>query len=165
MTPTWLSQLAPDRAPPPLDWWQLAPGWWGLALLLLLATGVGWWWLGRWRQPVARWRRAAWRELAQLQSVSGDNGSDDATVARGLQHLLRRYALVRYGRAAVAPLSGEAWIAFVVEHGGSDWAGETGRHLLRSAYGGAAPRPRGTEPLAHREKWIAGAQSFLKATG
>lgn len=165
MTPTWLSQLAPDRAPPPLDWWHLAPGWWAMALLLLLASGIGVGWLRRWRRPAARWQRAAWRELAQLQSVGADHRCDDATIARGLQHLLRRYAVVRYGRAAVAPLSGEAWLAFVVEHGGTDWAGETGRHLLRCAYGGDASLPHGAEQPPYRAQWIAGAKAFLKATG
>ena len=118
MTATLLEQLAPDRAPPPLGWWPLAPGWWGLMGLLLLALALAAWLRKRRQQPsVKRWQLAALRELAQLHAA--DN---DATLARGLQLLLRRYAIARYGREAVAALSGEAWIAFVVRHGGSDWA-------------------------------------------
>ncbi len=168
MNPPWLSQLAPDHAPPPLDWWHLAPGWWGVALLMLIVAVAGLRWLRRWRQPAARWQRAALRELSQLQAdsrASSDHGSDNATIARGVQQLLRRYALARYGRSVVAPLSGEAWIAFVVEHGGRDWAGETGRQLLRCAYGGDASAPSVPDEASQRARWLAGARAFVKAPG
>lgn len=159
MTPPWLSQLAPDRAPPPLGWWPPAPGWWVLAALLLSAIAVGVWWKQRARRPsYQRWRRAALRELAQWQATAQNQGADHTALAQGLQQLLRRYAVVRYGRANVAALSGEAWIAFVVAHGGEAWAGETGRQLLRCAYGGANDA-QGTD----RERWLVGARAFLKA--
>lgn len=160
MTAPWLSQLAPDRAPPPLDWWHLAPGWWGVTLLLLLALAIGVRRLVRQRRASSRWQRAAWRELARLQADPGD----DATIARGVQDLLRRYAVVRHGREVVAPLSGAAWIAFVVDHGGTDWAGDTGRQLLRCAYGGTGPVPRGPHGVDHRQRWLDGARAFVKAS-
>lgn len=153
MNPDWLSQLAPDRAPPPLAWWHLAPGWWGVVGLGLIALLAAAWALRRWRAPAARWQRTALRELAQMQTER-----NDATLAQGLQYLLRRYALLRYGRDAVAPLGGEAWLAFVVAHGGSAWAGEPGHHLLRCAYGSSA-----AAPATCRERWLAGARGFLQA--
>jgi hypothetical protein len=158
MTEALLNQLAPDRAPPPLGWWPLAPGWWALVALLLLALALAAWLRKRRQQPsVKRWQRAALRELEQLRST--DN---DATLARGLQLLLRRYAIARYGRDAVAALSGEAWIAFVVRHGGSDWAGDSGRALLRCAYGGEATTPPAQASPADRERWLNGARAFVK---
>ena len=158
MTATLLEQLAPDRAPPPLGWWPLAPGWWGLMGLLLLSLALVMWWRQRRQQPsVKRWQRVALRELAQLQAT--DN---DTTVARGLQQLLRRYAIARYGRDAVAALSGEAWIAFVVRHGGSDWAGDSGRALLRCAYGSEAATADAPSSPADRERWLHGARAFVK---
>lgn len=165
MNPAWLSQLAPDRAPPPLDWWHLAPGWWVLAAVALLAVAYG---IGQWRRgrrPQAVWQRAALRELAGLQARSA--ASDDARIAHGVQQVLRRYALARYGRDAVAALSGDAWIAFVVAHGGRDWDGETGRQLLRCAYGGSSPTSSnaasGAADTAYRARWIAGARGFVRA--
>ena len=163
MTPPWLLQLAPDRAPPPLGWWPPAPGWWMLAGLLLTALAIGVWWRRRPRRPaVRRWRRAALRELAQWQAAAPTHPSADAALAQAVQQLLRRYAVARYGRETVAALNGDAWIAFVVGHGGSAWAGETGRQLLRCAYGGGASTP-GTS-ATDRERWLAGARGFLKAS-
>ena len=146
MNNTLLEQLAPDRAPPPLGWWPLAPGWWGLLVLLLLGLAM-----------------AAWlRELAQLQTVSGQAGIDDAHIAREVQLLLRRYAIARYGRDAVAALSGDTWLTFVVRHGGSDWAGDSGQALLRCAYGGHAAAPNRPASPADRARWLNGARAFIQ---
>jgi hypothetical protein len=146
MKPEWLAQLAPSHAPPPASWWPLAPGWWGLAILIVAAiVGMLVWWR---RRPM-RLRRAALRELKQLEAAA-----DDAALACGLQQLVRRFAVARFGRAAVAGLSGERWIGFVVAHGGTDWAGETGAGLLQAAYGGFA--------RSERARWISGARAFLK---
>lgn len=161
MTAPWLSQLAPDRAPPPLGWWPPAPGWWGVLVLLVIAIAVGRELRLQRRQPsTKRWQRAALRELAHLQAAARVDANDDVSLAHGLQQLLRRYAVVRYGRQRVAALSGDAWIAFVVSHGGTDWAGDTGRQLLRCAYGGGT-----TVGNELRERWLRGARAFVKAGG
>lgn len=150
MNNDWLSRLAPDHAPPPPGWWPPAPGWWALALLLLaILAGLAYWW----RRPARRLRRAALLELEQLET----RANDKAQLARELESLLRRYALARHGRDAVAGLSGSRWIDFVVAHGGRDWSGEAGLDLLRLAYGGDAQH-RPTDPA----RWIAGARAFIK---
>lgn len=150
---TWLSQLAADRAPPPPGWLPPAPGWWVLGALLLVATALAAWFGRRWwRQRASRTlRRIA---LGELQRLERDT-VDDAALARELESLMRRYAVARFGRDAVAQLSGESWLAFVVEHGAAGWAGDSGRALLRAAYGGAA--------RAERERWIGGARAFVQA--
>jgi hypothetical protein len=162
MNNTLLEQLAPDRAPPPLGWWPLAPGWWGLLVLLLLGLAMAAWLRKRARRPSVRWQRAALRELAQLQTVSGQAGIDDAHIAREVQLLLRRYAIARYGRDAVAALSGDTWLTFVVRHGGSDWAGDSGQALLRCAYGGHAAAPNRPATPADRARWLNGARAFIQ---
>lgn len=145
---TLLEQLANDRAPPPLGWWPIAPGWWALMALFLLSLVLLTWLRKHRRQPsVKRWQRAALRELAQLQALARQATSDDASIARGVQRLLRRYAIARYGREAVAALSGDAWVAFVIRRGGSDWSHDSGRALLRCAYGSKATR-HGVAPSA-----------------
>lgn len=148
LQPDWLAQLAPSHALPPPGWWPLAPGWWLLAVLMVIAVaGATLWYL----RPHARLRRAALNELAHLE-ITAD---DDAAFARGLEHLVRRFAVARFGRDAVASLSGARWIGFVVAHGGKDWSGETGAGLLHAAYGGTF--------RSERARWLSGARAFFKA--
>jgi predicted lysophospholipase L1 biosynthesis ABC-type transport system permease subunit len=142
-----LKQLAPAHAPPPPGWWPLAPGWWGLAALLIVTALLAFVWL---RRPARKLRIAALRELRQLE-----RNADDAALARGLEHLLRRYAVARHGREPVARLSGERWIAFVAANGGAALAGEPGRELLRTAYGGSARND-------HRAAWLSAGRGFLR---
>ena len=147
--PDWLAQLAPAHAPPPVGWWPLAPGWWGLILLLVAAIVCFWL---RYRSPAQRLRRSGLRELAQVESTT----VGDAALAHALEHLVRRYAVVRYGREAVAGLSGNDWLEFAIAHGATQWQGATGEALLQAAYGG-------TPQQANRPRWVAGARAFLKA--
>lgn len=143
----WLSQLAPAHAPPPPGWWPLAPGWWMLLILLVMMSAAIIYWQ---RRPVARLRRIALRELKQMEAML----HDDSALAQELEHLLRRFAVARFGRDTVAGLSGERWISFLVAHGASEWAGDTGTCLLRAAYGGTAD--------TYRTRWLSGARAFIK---
>jgi hypothetical protein len=152
MTPEWLAQMAPSHAPPAPGWWPLAPGWWGLALLLVVTVAAVAYLQTR---PRAKLRRTALRELTQVAA----NTSDDTILARELEHLVRRFAIARFGRATVAGLSGKRWIDFVAAHGGAAWAGTAGAGLLQAAYGGTV---QDISP-SHRAQWLAGARAFFKA--
>lgn len=147
MNNDWLKQLAPAHAPTAMGWWPLAIGWWGVILLLILVIAGLMYWLFR---PSYRLRRLTLRELNRIEK----SGNDDAELAQEIEHLLRRYALTRFGREQVAGLSGEHWIAFVVAHGGDAWAGESGRKLLQAAYGG--------QVHADRSNWLKGARAFIQ---
>jgi hypothetical protein len=147
MNADWLKQLAPAHAPTPPGWWPLAPGWWVLAALVLLSVAAAIYW---YRRKPNRLRRAALRELQQLEA----HAHDDAHLASALQDLLRRYAIAAFGREQVAHLSGNAWLAFVVAHGGNALAGEAGESLLRAAYG--------SRMLNDRAPWLQGARDFLR---
>ncbi len=152
MTPasSWLAQLAPDHVPPPPGWWPPAPGWWLLAVLLLaLAIGLLLWW----RNPRRRLRQAALRELARV----GGSAGDTHVIAAGIENVLRRFALARFGQARVARLSGEAWLAFLIAEGADSLSGGPGRSLIAAAYGGQVPDARAL--------WLAGARSFVQRAG
>ncbi|MGB9092565.1 MAG: DUF4381 domain-containing protein [Gallionella sp.] len=147
VTPDWLAQLAPEHAPPAPGWWPPAPGWWILFVLAALAIAYL---IYRYRHPNLRLQRAALDQLRILET----SPIDDSVLARELEHLLRRYAVARFGHESVAGLSGEKWIAFVIEHGGSAWTADAGTSLLRAAYGGSAS--------VDRSVILAGARAFLK---
>jgi hypothetical protein len=145
--PDWLAQLSPEHAPPPAGWWPPAPGWWILLALAVLSIAYL---IFRLRNPNLRLQRAALDHLIFLET----SHIDDMVLARELEHLLRRYAVARFGHDMVAGLSGEKWITFIVEHGGSALAGNCGTSMLRAAYGGTAS--------VDRSVILAGARAFLK---
>jgi len=147
MNSNWLSQLAPDHAPAPPNAWPPAPGWWVVAVLVLLAITL----LVRWlSDPQRAVRRAALKELQRIRTSDGDG----AAVARAIQNLLRRYALTVFGRQAIAKLTGEAWLQFVAAAGGDALSGHVGRSMLSTAFG--------NHSTDEREQWAAGAAGFIR---
>jgi hypothetical protein len=94
-------------------------------------------------------RRAAFAELKRI-GAQGESGA-----AADIQRLLRRYALGVFGADEVGRLTGDAWLDFVVHHGGERLAGEDGRALLTAAYGNAASPSR-------REAWLEAAAGFIR---
>ncbi|MCV6587752.1 MAG: DUF4381 domain-containing protein [Marinobacterium sp.] len=97
-------QLAPVHLPPEISAWPPAPGWWLLAVLLLLLVGLA---VRSWR----RYRRhpvtQAGRVLKQIRTLP----VDEQPLAYST--LVRRVALSLYPRAQVAALSGSAWQDFL----------------------------------------------------
>lgn len=150
--PDPLADLRGYHLPDPVSWWPPAPGWWllallGLSLLVLLAG----WLVRRHRRGAAA--RAAQAELTALRAALAQDG-DAAACARGLSRLLRRFALVRFPRRAVAGLSGEEWLAFLdAQGGGGRFQTGPGRLLLDAPY-----RPPQDLPVAELaslvEDWI-----------
>jgi hypothetical protein len=155
-----LSELRDIHLPAPIETWPPAIGWWLLALLgviSVVAIGYGLWRYWRTNQ----YRREATAELRQLRqqhtSVSGD-------YLYRYTNLLKRVALTHYSRARVAALTGEDWVAFLDETGGTqEFSMGVGQVLIQGQY--QAPVIRGTtttpsEPVdinaLHRlgEQWI-----------
>jgi hypothetical protein len=145
--PAWLDQLAPAHAVAPPGIWPLAPGWWLLMSLPFVAAALFY----AWRRYRRSLRRLALSELSRIEN----SAADDAALARDLENLLRRFAVARYGREPVARLNGDAWIDFIAAHGGAALAGDSGRQLLRAAYG--------TQARADREQWLRGARGFIRS--
>lgn len=150
MNPDWLTQLAPSHAPAAVGWWPPAPGWWVLGVFcILLVVFV----IRHLRDPRRAQRQAAMRQLRVIRA----SDADGAAVARATENLIRRYALETFGRERVARLTGEAWLNFVADAGGDALAGAPGRSMLTAAFGNSN--------VDERDKWIAGAQGFIKKAG
>lgn len=102
-TPATGLLLRDIHLPPNPSWWPLAPGWWGVALVLLAVVAFLLW---RWRMH--RQRRVLERRMLQEVDVLLAQWHDEPQkLASGLHQLLRRGAL-RYDVGA-AHHHGEDW--------------------------------------------------------
>lgn len=108
-----LDQLRDIHLPEAVGMWPLAPGWWLLLGLCLLALALLVWQIYT-RRRNKRYRKLAVAELeAHYQNFQYNEEATDYISAS--QEILRRTALHRYAdrHAVIAPLSGSAWIRFL----------------------------------------------------
>ena len=106
-----LNKLKDIHLPPDVSIWPPAPGWWILAVVLLLIFVY----LGKWiRQSFARRKpkTEAIRLLKNLQNRQ-NNTEDALVILRDLSQLLRRAALTFCANENVASLHGLAWLEFL----------------------------------------------------
>ena len=112
--------------PPAVSYMPQTIGWYVLLAMLVAALGVLAW---RWRRSWVknRYRREALAELAQLEQTSD---------VAALPELMKRVALASSPRESVAALSGDAWLRFLNETGGSQsFSQGAGRLLPAISYG------------------------------
>lgn len=137
-----LAQLAPLRAPSPIGWWPLAPGWWILIALALVTITWGLW---RLRQ---RYQRRQYRRLALAQlSAMKDRGASAAEI----NALLKAAALRCFAIDTVAALHGSSWRAFLTHTCPS--LPTEGLELLDEIYQ-PEPAPASESLLTLAEFWI-----------
>lgn len=106
-----LASLHPLREPLPIGWWPPAPGWWLLAVLLLVALlALGWYLIRRYRANA--YRRRALAQLAQL-GLQYQQHRDELQFLADTNALLKSVALVAYPRREVAASTGADWLAFL----------------------------------------------------
>lgn len=110
-----LQDLRDIHLPEPIDW-QWAPGWWLLGIIAgVSVVCAAIWLLRRYRQRA--FRREALAMLAAQRQVTELSPLEQA---QALTRLLKRVAISRYGREQAAGLTGQAWLAFLDQTGGTD---------------------------------------------
>ena len=97
--------------PDAIGWWPLAPGWWGVLVILAVGLAYTTWRLYR------RWqfnapRRYAMRELARIEAEYLEH-RNPVMLGKQLSELLRRGMLAYAPREEIAGLTGEAWLAWL----------------------------------------------------
>lgn len=152
-----LAQLRDIHLPQSVSWWPPAPGWWLLALLLLvgLAIAARWLWL---RYQRSAYRRTGAAELEQL-FASWQNSADTSAFLQQLNALLKRIALYSFPGADVASMNGTRWTDFLDRQ----WPGDPGNRADNCFSGGPlefgpyAAKPGGIDVAAlHRSslRWL-----------
>jgi hypothetical protein len=120
--------------PDPIGWWPLAPGWWIVLGLIVLAMAIAlfaWNWRKR-----RRVRRSALTELTAIE-IRFREHSDTHRLAQELSRLARRTALALDPERAGAADTGSAW------NDRLDELNETGEtdELIKTALARAPYRP------------------------
>lgn len=125
-----LAGLRDVHLPTPVSWWPPAPGWWGVVILLLVMVlgTVIWFRYAKQR----RYRKIALKSLAEL-AASWSGGDDARLVVAQIANLLRRVAIESYGRAAVAQLTGTAWLEFLDRTGKTNQFSQGAGEILGTA--------------------------------
>ena len=119
--------------PEAIGWWPLAPGWWFLVALALVALGYLLH-LYRKRRSQSAARRHALRQLDALTAEFEQHG-DAVAFSSSLSGLLRRTMLAYAPRRDVAGLTGDAWLEWLDRDLDQPrFQGKTGRKLLELPY-------------------------------
>ena len=147
-----LEQLRDLHMPEPISFWPPAFGWWIVLLLILICVAIGLW-VKRYRRATAP-RRVALATLLDLQATFHET-NDTPKLMAGLSQLLRRYALVCFGRQNVAGLTGLAWLKFLDEHGKTPlFSGEQVQQALTAVPYGAQGSVDAGEMVNLVKRWI-----------
>lgn len=109
--PQLLELLEPVVLPAPVPWWPVTPGWWVLGGWFFTLALLGAWRL-RQRWLANGYRRAALAEIEALRLAGGS--------AAAIATVVKRTALVAFGRDVVAGLAGEEWSQFLLQTAAGD---------------------------------------------
>jgi hypothetical protein len=146
-----LQNLNDIVVPGPVAWWPLAPGWYvlgAIAMVALLVLLVRQW--RRWQGN--RYRRQAMTELALLK------GQPSGASLEQLPALLKRAALSAWPREEVASLTGLAWHRFLDDSAAMDrFCSGAGATLDQLAYAGSddpLPADQELQLLEATEFWL-----------
>jgi hypothetical protein len=106
-----LAQLKDIHLPPPVGWWPLAPGWYGVMVLvfILLAfiTAV------IYKRHLNALPKKHALSLLKIYTAQYEKDHNVQLASARISELLKRVALVYFPRHQVASIHGQAWIEFL----------------------------------------------------
>lgn len=131
--PSSLQNLHDIAIPASVAWLPPAPGWYALSLSVLLL--LAWFSVKRYRAwQDDSYRREALTILTQIEKELTDSNQYQQFLPR-LPELVKRTAMLAYGRAQVASLNGTDWLTFLDKTSSTDlFTKGRGRLLSNCSY-------------------------------
>lgn len=145
-----LAQLRDIHPAEPISWWPPAPGWW-LAAGVALAVAIGLIFFLQRRALANRYRKVA---LNTLSLLARQDMAPAPIVLDEISAILRRVAIQSYGRQRVAPLAGDAWLAFLDQTGNTSEFSSGAARVLGSERYRPAVKADIDQVLVIAKKWI-----------
>lgn len=100
-----LSQLRDIHLPAPISWWPLAPGWYILAILILVLIAIA---------SVCWYRhRQKWRKQQVIFHMLENYMNQQPPHWTCVNLLIKRVAFIHHSRKHIAGLHGEAWLTWL----------------------------------------------------
>jgi hypothetical protein len=145
-----LAQLRDIHLPDPVGFWPLAPGWWLLSLLIILAViAIGYYLRKRFIRN--RYRRQA---LAHFNNLKLQQLSPQEQLQQ-INYLLKQTAQAAHSEIDVANLSGKKWLGFLDQSGNtSDFSNGVGQVLEEGPYKPTTTDFNSSELLTLTQRWI-----------
>lgn len=149
-----LANLADLALPAPVPLWPPAAGIWIVAVTVAAMVAVAAWRAVRRHRADAYLRSAA----AELEALKTRRPGDGRDVAEAVSTVLKRAAMVTYGRERVASLSGAAWASFLAETAPQAARADALVARLRSPFARVEAVGAGNDAafIAQAETWLRG---------
>lgn len=133
-------QLRDIHLPEPVSWWPVAPGWW--ALLVLLVVAIVMFAVLRKANRNRRRKRLLRDEIRhELEAIRQhyQQSANSVMLARELSQLLRRAGISYYAASDIAGLTGDDWLSFLAQthsskRPGLSFSSDNARTLLSAPY-------------------------------
>ena len=137
--------------PETIGWWPPAPGWWLLAVIILIAC------VGLVRLYKRLTRKTAIKSAKKLlQEIKQDTTADNAKKIAELSKLMRRVVISNTPEKKAASLTGRHWLAFLDNSlEGVPFSEGVGRYLADAPYQQSPPDELEISQLIHLcENWL-----------
>ncbi|WP_160153815.1 DUF4381 domain-containing protein [Microbulbifer sp. ALW1] len=137
-----LEQLKDIHEPAAIGWWPLAPGWWILAgTLVALIFAAAFIFLRLRQKRRKNLYRSEGVRLLQAVDLANPRAVEEINI------LMKRVAVVTFGREPCAALTGERWIAFLQSSVDQPIPQAAKRALLENLYSDQLPSSSDVEAL------------------
>ncbi|WP_445357335.1 DUF4381 domain-containing protein [Microbulbifer sp. ANSA002] len=144
-----LAQLYDIQEPAPVSWWPPAPGWWLLALLIMLSLlGIALW--IRYQRKQTERNRYKVKAVNLLNTV--DISRPEATGE--INEILKRVAVTTYGRTRCGNLTGTAWLSFLEQSASLKCPDEARTALLEQLYRGISKQESSQAFQQYAIQWV-----------
>lgn len=120
--------------PDPVSWWPLAPGWWGLIVLLVLLVLLTVYFIRRYRNHKISALYLARKELEHIRT-GFNSDQDKSNLVKELSELIRRVSISIFPREQSAALTGKEWLKFLDKYSDKNqFEKGIGRVLIEAPY-------------------------------